>query len=295
MSKPYQINNSFSFKKCPLCVSQSIIKQGIIRYSVPTMFSTSTVNLNLNPELYKCLQCYSAFSANIIGEEEAKTLYQQGESSNRWISNLFEVEKPRIVVSTLEPLLKAGSKVLDIGCAAGNFLDFAKKKQCLTYGLEYSKHNLDLLKKNGHVAYSDIKKLTEEYDLITAFDVIEHLYDVNEFINSCLDSLSPTGHLAIVTGDISSLSSRLTKNNWWYVSYPEHVVFPSIKYFQSHPRLKNIRLVHTFANAQIEARNQKYISRLKGMIGSMIRTRKFSGHFLGCDHILVIANKQDII
>lgn len=285
MSVLHKINNDYCPEKCPLCGHTNVVNRGKIKYSTPTLFSTSIVELERIPELYKCLECDSGFSVNIIFEDEAKALYQKGESNDRWTSNIFEVEKPKEVVSAIAHLLKPESKVLDIGCAGGSFLDFAKKNQCLTYGLEYSQSNIELLKHNGHTAYSSEEELNERYDLITAFDLVEHLYDVNKFIDFCLENLSPSGHLVIVTGDISSTSAKISKNNWWYVSYPEHIVFPSVKYFQSHSKLRDIRLVHTFASVN----RKKYTLRFRSMVKFLL-TGKFLGNFIGCDHVLIIAN-----
>jgi SAM-dependent methyltransferase len=288
MSQTHKISNITAPKECPLCNSANIFSKGIIKYATPALFSTSIIELDLKPELWSCRDCGSGFSRNIISEEDAKFLYQQGESNNRWVSNAFEIDKPEEIVEAISPLLKPGTKVLDIGCAGGAFLDFAKQRQCLTSGLEYSQSNADVLRKKGHKAYMDMQEVTEKYDLITAFDVVEHLYDVNRFIDFCTNRLEPNGHIAIVTGDISSTSAKLAKNNWWYVSFPEHITFPSTKYFQSHPQLKDIRLVSTFANVL----KKKYISQFRGFIKSII-TGRFRGSFIWCDHVVIIAKSRN--
>jgi 2-polyprenyl-3-methyl-5-hydroxy-6-metoxy-1,4-benzoquinol methylase len=287
MLTPHSINNNFKLEKCPLCNSTNILNKGSIPYAKPTFFSTSVVELTLEPELWGCLECDSGFSNNIISEKDAMSLYQCGESSTRWVSNLFETDKTSKVVSSISSLLMPKTKVLDIGCAGGNFLDYAKKKQCITSGLEYSRSNIRLLRSKGHIAYMERQEINDKFDLITAFDVVEHLYDVNEFIDFCLDKLTPNGCIVLVTGNISSTPARIAKNNWWYISYPEHIVFPSIKYFNSHPKLKVVQLVRTFANTQKEKR----YSQFRGFVKAML-TARFSGNFLGGDHMLVIVQSH---
>jgi 2-polyprenyl-3-methyl-5-hydroxy-6-metoxy-1,4-benzoquinol methylase len=287
MLKSYSINNNFAFEKCPLCDSTSIINKGIIRYAKPTFFSTSVVELALEPELWGCLECDSGFSKNIISEKDAIFLYQSGESNTRWVSNLFETYKTSEVVNAISSLLTPNTKVLDIGCAGGDFLDYAKRKQCITAGLEYSQSNIDLLRSKGHKAYMERQEINDKYDLITAFDVVEHLYDVNEFIDFCLDKLTPNGHIALVTGNISSTPAKIANNNWWYITYPEHIVFPSSKYFHTHPKLRKVQLLQTFANTQ----KGKKSSQVRGLIKTIL-TGRFSGSFLGKDHILIIAQSH---
>jgi SAM-dependent methyltransferase len=289
MLNSHVIKNDLWMEKCPLCGDAKIVKQGNITYANPTLFSTCVVVLEEQPELWKCLGCGSGFTQNIIREENSKSLYQQGESDGRWVSRRFEKEKTKEVVSSVRSLLKPGCKVLDVGCAGGEFLDFAKENQCITHGLEYSISNARLLESKGHVAYGNIQEADEKYDLITAFDVVEHLYDINEFIDLCLNRLSPMGHLLFVTGDISSFSARVVKYNWWYASYPEHVIFPSPQFFSSHSGLKNVKVVHTYASVIYEP---SPLLLLRRIIGSLLKL-SFSGQGLfGRDHILVIAQPK---
>ena len=54
-----------------------------------------------------------------------------------------------------------------------------------------------------------------EYDLIIAWNILEHLSSPSQFLNSCLNHLSINGHLAIQTPNYKSLNARLFKRTYW--------------------------------------------------------------------------------
>ena len=56
------------------------------------------------------------------------------------------------------------------------------------------------------------------------------------------------GVLILLTGDVNSLSARLSKNNWWYLKAPEHIVFPSRQFFQELDNFQLISIDETYAS-----------------------------------------------
>ena len=97
-----------------------------------------------------------------------------------------------------------GKVVADIGCGAGLFLDciigIAKK----TIAVEPSKNYRKYLREKGHHAYAYLKNLNtdEKIDVVTSFDVIEHIEDISGFLKS--------------------IYSKLDKMGMFYLSMPQH-------------------------------------------------------------------------
>jgi SAM-dependent methyltransferase len=280
------IENTLRHQVCPLCHCNSILFQGPIGVDIPTYYSTTQIKLSRIPELWKCQECESSFTQNAIHEEDAIKLYSQGSSHIRWTNLQFEKSKTSLVISKLESFLKPEIKVLDIGCGSGTFLDFAKAKGCSTSGVEYSRSSLANITQRGHAGFSDLSQVNETFDLITAFDLVEHLYDLSNFLKSCKSKLSSDGCLVILTGDISSQPSTTAKFNWWYVKYPEHIVFPSQKYFLQNSGLKISDWIATYHSP--EAQTNPLISSLKIMYDFM-RNKKYDGASSArADHCLII-------
>ena len=284
-----QVNNNLWHDNCPVCNSPTISKVGVIRYSSPLYYSSQKIGIVLSPELWRCQTCKSRFVQNAIREDESATLYQQGEAGKRWsFESRFEISKTEVVVSTIESFSSPGSFILDIGCNTGEILDFAKDKGCKTFGVEYSESSLSILRNKGHRVYSRIEEVKEEFDLVIACDLIEHLYDVPKFLDICFRILKTNAHLIVLTGNIDSAWSKLLGSDWWYVQYPEHIVFPSKNYFNSHQGFHVVDWIPTYASPHYQ---QPLIPTLKNIARSV-----FKGTYSGlpsmiADHSLIVLKR----
>ena len=281
------IENSFRHDTCPLCKGYSISKVGIIQYDPVLYYSTVQIKLSLDPELWKCKDCESSFVQNTILESTSVELYQQGTSDKRWVSKTFQESKTDEVIACMETLLKPHKRVLDIGCAGGAFLDFAKERDCVTCGVEYSLDNLKTLDEKGHTPYGGMEFTEGLFDLVTAFDVVEHLYQPVDFLERCLSKLAPGGYLAFLTGDISCFSAKICSEDWWYTRFPEHIVFPSIQYFKNHSKVNVTDCVRTYAGrSYVSSAPIAILRNMKSVLLSASLSACQSS--IGGDHYLII-------
>jgi 2-polyprenyl-3-methyl-5-hydroxy-6-metoxy-1,4-benzoquinol methylase len=231
------VKNTNRSNLCVCCQSNNVSMLGLIEYAKVTVYANSRVELTSQPELWECNDCRSWFTENRVSEKDSVDLYSSGQS---WVSKGLRISKEREVVKSIEILFQPGLKVLDVGCANGALLDFAQENGSLTYGLEYSERNRLVLEKKGHKNYSNWSEIDTSFDLIIGFDLIEHLYDLQSFIDSCRKHLNEDGLLVIMTGDVSSPPAQKSRQKWWYVRYPEHIVFPSAKWLKSLPGFKHV-------------------------------------------------------
>ncbi len=82
--------------------------------------------------------------------------------------------------------IKKGSKVLDMGCGWGAFINYMNKMGVNTYGAVLAKGQADACIKNGlNVKHMDTKLITPEtfgkFDAVTAMGSPEHLCSVDEY------------------------------------------------------------------------------------------------------------------
>ena len=99
-------------------------------------------------------------------------------------------------------VIKKGDKVLDIGCGSGFFLEEIKAITANLHGLEFNPKAVEECKrKNIEIHSSDLKDLSklygEEFDVITFFQVLEHVPDFHSFIENSIKLLKPNGKLVI--------------------------------------------------------------------------------------------------
>lgn len=282
---------------CPLCHSSCIVKIGKLGYSGLTRYSSFVVNIQESPQLWMCKDCGSGFVQNSVDRHTSERLYALGSSSKRWTARTFAETKTNAAFQVLKSLLKPGISVLDIGANTGELLDFAKQSGCNTAGLEYSNESRVVLASKGHKTYGSFDEITASYDVVTAFDLLEHLYDVPGFFERVHQISSSNAKLLILTGDIECFSSKFTGASWWYAQFPEHIVFPSRNYLNSNPFFAIKSITKTWAGKDYCNYTIFPIARLlvKLVLG-FLRLRVYEGApSLGPDHMLIVSQKKEAL
>ena len=183
-------------------------------------------------ELWKCRDCGSMFRHPTLSSDDYISLYEKAPGTV-WVED--EVERNDIV--TIYACLKdhtVGS-ILDVGCYSGNFLAGLPGK-FVKYGVEPS------ASASRHAASRDISilgctlaelKENRVFDVVVSIDVIEHVLDVEDFLDLALARVKENGLLIISTGNPDCFSwRRVFKSSFWYCYFPEHLTFPSFKYFK---------------------------------------------------------------
>ena len=117
---------------------------------------------------------------------------------------------------------------LDIGCAAGYFIDILKEQKWKVEGIELDLRMYELLMQRGYdISKEPLEYFTSEqhYDLITMFDVIEHLPELQKDFVKISSLLAPKGILAISTPNIDSFQHRLLRSRWFQFKPVEHLYY----------------------------------------------------------------------
>jgi ubiquinone/menaquinone biosynthesis C-methylase UbiE len=135
----------------------------------------------------------------------------------------------RNVVKVMGKYIPSG-KLLDIGCATGDFLTIAQEQYSVE-GLELSEWSSEIAKKRGftiHTCTISELPLEEKYDIVTLWGVIEHFESPAPEIAKISRIVRPGGYVFLWTGDIDSWLARLLGKNWWYIQ-GQHIQFFSNK------------------------------------------------------------------
>lgn len=92
----------------------------------------------------------------------------------------------------------------------------------------------------------------EPYDVVTLFDVAEHLYRPDQAFSNLRRLVKPGGYVVIETGDLESAwPSKHGANCWWYACLFEHHVFWSER------SLASISALHGFQMLDIRRKRHK--------------------------------------
>lgn len=174
-------------------------------------------------EVVRCNTCSHAFC--ILPADDIWKNYQSvvdAEYLSREDAHLLTAEK---VVESMEKFIPSG-KLLDVGCATGDFLAVAKSRYSVE-GLELSQWSSDIAKKRGFTVHtctlSELPK-EEKYEVVTLFGVIEHFESPAVEIARISRLVRPGGYVFIWTGDIDSWLARVLGRKWWYIQ-GQHIQF----------------------------------------------------------------------
>lgn len=132
---------------------------------------------------------------------------------------------------------KRTGKVLDIGCGIGSFIHAAERRGWDAYGVDIGP-SISIAKKHNLKVYEgrlqDVWFPENYFDVLTMFDVIEHIYNLDDLFISIKEKLRRNGLLVIKTPNFNSISSKLLGRNWSAVQPLDHVTLFSKKTLRSY-------------------------------------------------------------
>ena len=171
-------------------------------------YSCLSENINIKYKkngynIYSCNSCSLEFVFPQPSESELEKIYtksyfDRGDKYSK--SNEVNIKNDNKKLSIIKKSRLKG-KLLDIGCAKGDFLFLAKKNGFDVTGVEISKSACQSAKsKNLNVYNSDLlsKKFDSNcFDVVTMWDVIEHLKNPLNLISESLRVCKPNGKIYI--------------------------------------------------------------------------------------------------
>lgn len=129
--------------------------------------------------------------------------------------------------------LPHAARILDVGCAAGYFLRVVQRHGHDVHGVELSPAIAhEAVKALGaervHIGTLDTAVAAMDYqpasfDLITMWDVVEHIPDPQPVLRRVRELLQPSGHLLLETQNVASRWARLLGRNWHHYKHAEHL------------------------------------------------------------------------
>jgi SAM-dependent methyltransferase len=121
-------------------------------------------------------------------------------------------------------------RLLDVGCATGNFLSLVKERGWEIWGVEFNPHAAATAARrlNAEVLPGDLVDLDlprERFDVVTLFHVIEHVIDPRRTVGKIREVLKRNGRLVLETPDFGSKSARRMGAKWPHVKPREHLYY----------------------------------------------------------------------
>lgn len=225
-------------------------KENLVKSEVSTIKSqsqlcyacnSSGVRVSYDDSIWRVLRCldcglYFVNPMPTFKESESHpsdVLYEAGEK-------ISQLEKQKVRAKcTANEIIKLyhgrklfGNRILDIGCGYGLFLKLLDEYGCEVYGCEQNIAAREYAEKMGLNVYQDLnnKDLWREdfYDVITLWNVLEHLNDPLKLLSDCQHLLRKGGAIVVRVPNIFSdlviwQIGKLCGKNPSYMQVPMHL------------------------------------------------------------------------
>lgn len=189
----------------------------------------------INQTGYECRKCSFIFLWPQPSTEEIKLIYEKSyyqswgvfdDGENNETANLKKATS-RIYLNKIR-LYQSTGKLLDIGSAFGYFMEEAQKHGFDVFGVELSGFSSAVAKKKFRERIfegklEETKFPDKNFDVITMFDLVEHIPQPLEFMKEAKRIIRPQGIVAITTPDTESLSYKLLGLSGWFHWKLEHL------------------------------------------------------------------------
>jgi 2-polyprenyl-3-methyl-5-hydroxy-6-metoxy-1,4-benzoquinol methylase len=221
--------HDFETVPCPLCsgTAFTVVYPGTFPSALSREFLTevyrSSSDQTLFEQVVKCAKCGLVYLNPRLNSALIVDSYAEGE-------DMAFVEQDAMRIRTFSAALKRlgrrhgvvlsdRTNVLDIGCAGGAFLQAARTLGLSAVGLEPSKwlsgyartkHGLDV--RTGTLADHSFPEA--HFDLVTLWDVIEHVPDPGAELKEVHRILKPGGLLVVNYPDFGSVAAKLLGKRW---------------------------------------------------------------------------------
>lgn len=234
-----------ALEKCPYCPG----------HAFDPWLEGVTDRLGIDPKTYsfwRCRDCGSAILHPAPRPEALAALYPEvysfhsglakGSKLKKLIAGLeerffFQLQY-RAQYRTMQEVIgrpSADSRLLDVGCGMGLRLLAFRKLGYQVHGLDFLPSVVEHLRSELGIeaTCADLRQLDQlfpqgSFNVVTAFQVIEHVLDARDVLRRCFRLLQPRGWLMVSIPMADSLQARWLKQRWCNVrEAPRHLNLPS--------------------------------------------------------------------
>jgi len=192
--------------------------------------------------LWACKKCQLGVVLPKPSHDEVKKYYQDAYSSGNYlkvveIGKQVKSHKFERLLNLIRKELKingfAGKSILDVGCGDGIFLNLAKGKGCVDLtGVEIAENAANkaaAMIGENNVFIGTIEEYAQmarrKHSFITLFDLIEHVEDVVQLMNTVDNLLEKDGQIVLTTPNWRSFYAFVLGARWPYFIPTEHLSF----------------------------------------------------------------------
>jgi len=206
-----QTNSRLKHSTCLICISSNL--EDMPNYS--EVFLT------------KCQECSFVFVKKIPSKQELIDFYDNNYDRTDYFSSIT-IKRYNELLDTFEKYRKTNN-ILDIGAGNGFFLEIAKARGWNVFGTELTDQSVlvcekkDIQMKKG--CLHEVGFDENQFDVITSFEVIEHINNPTKVVAEMLRILRDNGRVYITTPNFNSILRYRLKSKYDVIEYPNHLCY----------------------------------------------------------------------
>jgi len=190
--------------------------------------------------LLRCSRCGNGYLPDARVPDDLESLYSREyfEGGRETGYPAYLAEAPLLAANFERRLawiegLQGPGRLLDVGAAYGLFLKAARARGWDPVGVEIAPDCAEQARRIAEVPVQagDFLEVPLEpgFDVITFFDVIEHMRRPADCLARAAGLLRPGGWVVVETGDLASPWARLLGRYWYFLDPPQHLAYFSAR------------------------------------------------------------------
>ena len=202
---------------CPFCKSASL------KHFTAYAFDISPP-LSKRINIIECPQCLCAWQWPLQRTEQESVAVFNNAYLTQHEESYFDPEKRRSVAALqcefIQSKIPTPARILDIGCGDGTFIklmaDHGWDATGLDPALPFIATPENLAGKSRLIGgtFADVPQ-NELYDVVTLWDVVEHVEQPHKLISDAAAHVAPGGMLIVETGNYQSAGRISSGDEWW--------------------------------------------------------------------------------
>ena len=207
--------------------------------------------------IVECKDCSLRFTQDVPDDAAITPYYESDEyishsdTKKGLVNRLYHLVRKRTLRQKRKLVEKATGidkgNLLDIGSGTGAFLHEMKANGWKTTGLEPSSGARKLAKEFYNLELSESELLyrlpDSWYDVVTLWHVLEHVHDLQGYVQKLRDVLKPGGKLIIAVPNYTAFDESVYKSFWAAYDVPRHLYHFSPRAMQTLMEKNGLKII----------------------------------------------------